>query len=290
MKRLVRVVVLLGAMAAIPRIQARIDEREAHSFEHAPMLYFNSGENLRKLVPGFEDLLADIYWLRTVQYFGRQRLYAKNASFELLLPLIEITVALDSRLEIAYRYGAIFLCEPYPSGRGDCYAGIRLLERGAAAMQDSWRLRQDLGFFHYLYLGNAKRASAILYGASRLRNAPFWLASMAASIALKGQDREISRRLWNEMLEQAEDEYIRNNALYHVQQIDGLDAIDRLDSAALKLFRLHGRRPTFEELLASGLVGRRDLTDSTGRAFAYDASKGRFWFERRSRLWLPRTR
>ena len=35
------------------------------------MLYFTSGEQLKWLAPGFEGLLADVYWLRTVQYFGR---------------------------------------------------------------------------------------------------------------------------------------------------------------------------------------------------------------------------
>jgi len=33
--------------------------------------------------------------------------------FDLLVPLVNITIALDPRLEIAYRYGATFLAEPF---------------------------------------------------------------------------------------------------------------------------------------------------------------------------------
>ena len=72
-------------------------------------LYLWSGQHVRRLFPGFENLVADIYWLRTVQYFGGQRAFAQDKQFELLEPLIDITITLDPRLEIAYRYGATFL-------------------------------------------------------------------------------------------------------------------------------------------------------------------------------------
>ena len=82
-------------------------------------LYLWSGQHVRRLVPGLRDLLADIYWLRTVQYFGGQRAFAKDKQFELLEPLTDITTTLDPRMEIAYRYGAIFLAEPHPVGAGE---------------------------------------------------------------------------------------------------------------------------------------------------------------------------
>jgi hypothetical protein len=69
------------------------------------VLYLWSGEHVKRLVPGFENLAADLYWLRTVQYFGGQRLFVSDKRFELLRPLIDITTTLDPRLEIAYRYG-----------------------------------------------------------------------------------------------------------------------------------------------------------------------------------------
>ena len=75
-----------------------------------------SGEQVKRLVPGFRSLAADIYWLRTVQYFGAERLFSPGKRFELLEPLTEITTTLDPRLEVAYRYGAIFLGERVPLG------------------------------------------------------------------------------------------------------------------------------------------------------------------------------
>ena len=139
--------------------QARIDVTAGRFRAQEEVLYLWSGEHVKRLVPGFENLAADLYWLRTVQYFGGQRLFVSDKRFELLRPLIDITTTLDPRLEIAYRYGAIFLSEPPPLGAGRPREGVEVLERGVSALPDSWRLRQDLGFFHFLFLGDAHTAS-----------------------------------------------------------------------------------------------------------------------------------
>src|SRR5688572_22397892 len=100
-KKLALLALLLGL--AVPWTQARIDERFGKHRAQQEVLYLWSGEQIKRMVPGFENLLADIYWLRTVQYFGGQRVYATDKRFDLLLPLVNITTTLDPRMEIAYR-------------------------------------------------------------------------------------------------------------------------------------------------------------------------------------------
>ena len=94
------------------------------------MLYLWSGGHVERLFPGFESIAADLYWLRTVQYFGAERRFAREKRFDLLRPLIEITTDLDPRLEVAYRYGAIFLAERAPEGAGRPREAIEVLEKG----------------------------------------------------------------------------------------------------------------------------------------------------------------
>jgi hypothetical protein len=73
---------------------------------------------LARLTVAFQTLAADVYWLRTIQHYGGDRL-AKGGGgkYELLYPLLEITTTLDPRFTIAYRFGAIFLAEPFPAAR-----------------------------------------------------------------------------------------------------------------------------------------------------------------------------
>jgi len=279
--------VLLLAAALIPLSQRRIDQLAGSYRAQEEVLYLWSGEHVKRLVPGFENLAADIYWLRTVQYFGGQRLFAVGKRFELLRPLVEITTTLDPRFEIAYRYGSIFLAEPPPLGAGRPQEGVQLLERGVAAMPDAWRLRQELGFFHFLYLKDAEGAARILLEASKIPGAAFWLRLMAADLLAKGGDRESSRRMWQQMLQQAEEGVLRDVARVRLAVLDSLDRGDAVAAAVAEFERRQGRLPArLAELAASGLW-RGPLSDAAGYAFGYDPSTGRVFINEVSPMWRP---
>ena len=286
MKRLPLLAALLLA-PAVPWTQARVDRSLGAFRVQHEVLYLWSGPQVRRLFPGFEDLAADLYWLRTVQYFGGERLFARDKRFELLRPLVEITTTLDPRLEIAYRYGAIFLSEPFPVGAGRPREGIELLARGVRNLPSSWRLRQDYGFFYYIYLGDARRAAEILNEAAELPGAAFWLRMLAADLVAKGGDRAAARRMWQQMLDQAEEGIIRQNARVRLQILDSLDVADRLQRLVQETERRTGRRPArLEELREAGLW-RAPLVDASGTPFGYDARTGRVFIDRGSPLWRP---
>lgn len=287
MSRLAPLLMLLAA-PLVPFSQQRIDRLAGAFRPQEEVLYLWSGEHVKRLVPGFESLAADIYWLRTVQYFGGQRRFAAEKRFELLRPLIEITTTLDPRLEVAYRYGAIFLSEPPPLGAGRPEDGVRLLERGVAAMPEAWRLRQDLGFFHYLFLKDAQTASRILLEAAEVKGAAFWLRTLAADLLTKGGDREASRRMWKQMLEQSEEGIIRDNARSRLSILDSLDAADAVARGVLEFEQRHGRRPArLEELVAAGLW-RGPLVDAANVPFGYDAATGQVSIQETSPMWRPK--
>ena len=114
-----------GFLGVVP-LQKGIDAELQSAGMFADILYFPSGEWLRRASLGHEGLLADIYWTRVVQYFGRQRL-ERSTRFELLGPLLRITTELDPHLLVAYRFGAIFLAEPPPRGAGRPEEALQLL-------------------------------------------------------------------------------------------------------------------------------------------------------------------
>jgi hypothetical protein len=278
---------LLALLPAIPLAQARLDSGAGGFRAQEEVLYLWSGPQVRRLFPGFEALAADIYWLRTVQYFGSQRLFDREKRFDLLYPLIDITTTLDPRLEIAYRYGAVFLSEAPPVGAGRPQEGIAVLERGTRALPAAWRLSQDLGFFHFVFLHDAQRAAEILDEASHIPGAPFWLRTLAADLLARGGDRATSRRMWKQMYDQAEEGVIKTNALVHLQVLDARDGADRLTATAQEFERRWGRRPrSLGELGALG-VEPASLLDPAGIAFDYDSEQGRVTVSPHSPLWRP---
>lgn len=277
----------LAMLPLLPLVQAQVDRRLGDFRAQEEILYVWSGEKLRRLVPGFEDFLADVYWLRTVQYFGGQRVFSREKRFELLEPLVNVTTALDPRLEIAYRSGAIFLSESWPVGAGRPAAGVALLARGAEANPQAWRLRQQEGYFTFLFLKDARKGADILLEASKIPGAPFWLKSLAGDLLLKGGERQVARQVWRRLLDQSEEGVLRENARARLQILDALDTADAVAQQVREFERRHGRRPTsLNELQAAGLLPGPPV-DPTGVPFEYDPSMGKVRVSTQSSLWRP---
>ncbi len=113
-------------------------------------LYLTSGRTLKRASLGFDGLLADLYWIRTVQYFGREleRQRSKSNAIDLrqmrlLDQLLEITTDLDPHHLPAYRLRAFFLRYIDPE------KAIRFTGQGIGNNPDQWRLYQDLGFIYF---------------------------------------------------------------------------------------------------------------------------------------------
>lgn len=271
--------------AAVPLLQMRVDASLGEFRAQEEVLYLWKGEQVKRLFPGFEGLMADVYWLRTVQYFGGQRAFAKEKRFDLLEPLIDITVTLDPMFEIAYRYGAVFLSEPPPIGAGRPEAGVALLVRGCHALPRAWFLHQLRGFFTYFFLRDAEKAAAALLEASKIPGAPFWMKTTAADFLAKGGEREKSRRLWQEMYRQFEEGPLRDNALAQMQRLDALDQADALNRSIEAFASRMGRRPlSLADLARTGLLPFL-LVDPTGVPFEYDPAEGKAKISKRSTLW-----
>jgi len=172
-------------------------------------LYVSSGDALKSASLGFDGLTADIYWIRTLLYFGEKfeqqrgaNQYFDVSKLELLEPMLNITVELDPKYIAAYRFGAVFL----PEINAD--AATRFVERGIRNNPDEWRLYQDLGFVQWRR--NRFRESAEAYArGSRLPGAPAWMQAMPALMLAKGGDRETAREMFLRLYEESDDPFIK---------------------------------------------------------------------------------
>ena len=276
---------LVLLLPAIVAVQRDLDRRFSSEAARLLELQAWSGETIRRMAPGFEDVLADIYWLRTVQYYGGERGFNPESRFPLLQPLVEITTTLDPRLELAYRYGAVFLAEPHPVGAGQPEAAVALLARGAKSNPASWRLQWDLGYFRYFFLKDTEGAIETLLAAAQLPDAPQWLETLAGSMAGQGGERETARKLWLRIHDESDAPMLEANAIYHLEFLAALDLMDLLDAAIAGYREERGANPRqLIELVAAGKI-EAIPADPAGVAFGYDAGRGRVYLQRASKLW-----
>lgn len=248
------VIFLLGGFLALWPVQQRVDCERGAFGEGADALYLPSGRTLRRLSLGYEGLLADIYWTRVVQYFGRKRL-AHSTQFENLGPLLRITTELDPQLLVAYRFGSVFLAEKPPWGAGQPEQASALLRRGIVANPDYWRLWQDLGFIYYWDLKDYSNAARVFRVGSERPGAMPWMKVLAASVAAQGGAFETSRLLWLEIYRQADTDSIRKSALDHLMALDAEEQLRELNALLALYRRREGRTArSFQELLAAGYL------------------------------------
>src|SRR5438067_11441379 len=71
----------------------RVDQERQHA-TLKEVLYISSPKVVKRLSLGYTGLMADIYWTRSVQYFGGQH-YAGAEEYKLLPAILDITTDLD---------------------------------------------------------------------------------------------------------------------------------------------------------------------------------------------------
>lgn len=217
------IVCLAGAVA----LHAAQDWFPPPQIDDPGLLYVRSPAVATRMVLSYDAIAADTYWIRALQHFGTERLSPPEhvRNYSLLYPLLDLTTTLDPYFSIAYRFGAIYLGEPYPDGPGRADLAIQLLKKGIAAQPDKWQYLQDLGFVYYWHLHDYRNAAVSFQRASELPGAPNWLQPLAAVTLAEGGHRSASRTLWQQIAK-SEEPWLRDAAILRLTQLDAMDTMD----------------------------------------------------------------
>lgn len=187
------------------------------------------GKKLKGFALGAEGLLADWYWMRSLQYIGGKIVKQgiensnldemKSLNPRLLHPMLDNATTLDPKLMAAYSYGATVL----PAI--DEEKAIELTEKGIAANPDKWRLLQYLGYIHWKLKDYEKAADAYERG-SRVPGSPPFFKLMMAKMRADSGSRDTARTIYSQMFAEAPDNQTKLTAELRLKQMDALDDID----------------------------------------------------------------
>lgn len=250
------------------------------------VLYVRSPAAMTRLAFGFQALAADVYWIRAIQHYGGDRLDkgpdTGGRRYELLYPLLDIATSLDPYFNIAYRFGAIFLGEPYPGGPGRPDLAVALLRKAIVAMPHKWQYYHDVAFVYYWRMRDYKTAGEWFQRAAEQPNAPTWLPSVAASMVTRSNDRATARFMWQQLL-RSEQTWVRRTAERSLMQLQALDQIDQLQAAVLRVGPGMGRSYSWSVLIARGILPGAPL-DPARTPYALDPTTGRVSVSSESQL------
>jgi len=276
-------------MLSLYPLQRWIDSAAAAEVVSDEHLYLSSGKTIRRMSLGLEGLAADIYWVRTIQYFGRKvidsglplsSMRTADIDMPLLAPLLDIVVTLDPQQIQAYRFGAVFLPER------DLPAAIALLEKGIQENPNEWRLYQDIAFI-YWQEGNAARVEnrPALYEKAaqwyerggQIPGSLWWMRDLAGLMRIKGGSRDAARAIYTIYLG-SDDKNISAQAVDRLKQLRSLDELDAINSVLAKWKTANGScpsdlRPIAPNLRSMGISVDEDSipVDPDGFQYVFDA-------------------
>jgi hypothetical protein len=283
----------LAALAAMLAVAIALQIVRDRVFAHDPVdkqvLYVSNPEVMRRAALSYGTLLADVYWIRALQHYGGERQKLRfQRRYELLYPLLDLTTTLDTRFNIAYRFGAIFLAEPRPGGAGRPDQAITLLKKGLQFNPNKWDYYHDIGFIYYWHLRDYEQAADWFGRGGALPGAPFWLKTYAAVMLTRGGDRQASRALWTQIGQNEESEWLQRTAQLRLKQLDALDQVDVLKRIVDGFTKRTGQRPeSWEHLAAAGAVRGLPI-DPSGTPYKLDPETGEIGVAEESDLWpLP---
>ncbi|HEX8888039.1 MAG TPA: hypothetical protein VF779_02625 [Pyrinomonadaceae bacterium] len=237
------IVVGLGAVALVNR-WLEINRPPADPALEEERLYVN-GNAARRMSLGFNGLIADWYWMRSLQYVGRKLIAQEDKvqldnlsslNLKLLYPLLDTATTLDPQFIPVYEYGGVVLPEINVDD------AIKLLRKGIENNPNEWRLFHHLGYI-YWQRKDYKTASEVYALGAKLPGAPAWMEAISARMLAEGGSRNTAREIYTRMSEQATDPEIKRMADLRLLQLDSFEERDVIRGILAKYAAQKGHCP-----------------------------------------------
>jgi tetratricopeptide (TPR) repeat protein len=222
------------------------------------------GHALRVLSLGFDRLLADLFWLRTIYYIGDEHTHA--AGYPDVDRLANLVTDIDPTLQVVY----VTMSGAIGGLKGDPDGAIALLEKGVHALDPYWKLHFLLGFNYFIEKQDYTRAAAEMKKAGE-RGGPPYLPLLAARLYANAGDPETALAFIQARL--AEEKQADTRAALERRYRDLWIARDlaRIDQAIAAYKEHAGRQPqTMAELIRSGAL-EREPRDPRGGPYRIEA-------------------
>ena len=202
-----------------------------------------TGTAARRMSLGFNGLIADWYWMRSLQYVGR-KVIAEGDKFQfndlgslnlkLLYPLLDTATTLDPQFIPVYEYGAVVL----PAINDE--DAIKLLQKGIKNNPTEWRLFHHLGYI-YWQRKDYTTASETYAAGAKLPGAPAWMQTMSARMMAEGGSPDTAREMYEHIKEQSDDPSIKRMADLRLSQLVSLNERKLIQSVLTNYAAQHGR-------------------------------------------------
>ncbi len=213
------------------------------------LLYLPTGRFIKSAVLGFDELAADILYVKAIGYFGGH--YLSDREYEWLYHILDVVTTLSPAFKDPYEFGAIILALE----AGEIENSNRLLKKGIKHSPRYWRFPFYLGFNYFFYLGDYQSAAFYMERASRSPGHPAYLPSLTSRLYAEARNPEYAIEFLIEIYKGTEDEMIKKEIEVRIKELIIERDLNLLEKMVRRYVQLYNHTPlSLKELVKSNLI------------------------------------
>ncbi len=246
LKLLVLIPLWVGSLFFVER-HIELARKDRQAPPHIFCLF--KGKYLKLASLGHEELLADLLWLRALQYIGDKE--AEKRGYPHLYPLLDIITDLDPRFSHVYEAGGVVLS----IWARKTEESIKLLEKGFKENPQVWRIPFYLGFNYFFYKKDYQRAACYISKASFLPGRPEYLPRLASRLYIEAKRPEVALDFLSRVYENTDSERVKEEISKRIKEVVVERDIVKLESGVALYKEKFGKGPkSLEDLVSVGIL------------------------------------
>lgn len=255
------------ACTVIYTLQQRLDVYKGKSPHIGEFMRLPDAGQLKVASLGYESLVADVLWLKTVQHMGEKTISGEG--YDWIYKALDTVTTLDPEFLAPYEVGGLILTILAEKTE----LSNRLLEKGVKHCPDVWQLKLYLGFNHFYFLKDYKTAAHYISQAAAIKGSPPYLPVLASRLYVQADDPAYALEFLMRMYESTEDKKLRYKMKKQIDLLKSEVLVRELQKIAdLYKERTHSQAHDLNELVRTGFLRR--IPEGPGGGYFYVDGSG----------------
>lgn len=206
-------IVVVAIFVTLYPIQSHIDTIRGNWPEKEELLYLPSGNMLTIISLGFDQVAADILYIKMIDYFSTHLM--TDHTYTWLYHMADLITTLDPQFRFPYIFAGLML--NLEGGQFD--NARKILTKGAQVFPDDWYFSFALGLNYFFGSADLETAADYLENAHRL-GGPAYLDDFAIKLRTSGKTRETTLEFLRFLYGNFRDKSIKKIILDRIRELE----------------------------------------------------------------------
>ena len=260
--------VLLALGGSAVGVLTMVDRQRPSLVRAEELSYLPKGEYLKLVVLGYQQMAADLIWLKAVQHLGEK--HQTRAGYLSAYHAVDVLTDVDPTFVFAYQAAGTVL---------GVWAGlpresIALLTKGMRNHPEVWQLPFYVGYDYFYELHDPVMGARYFRIASVLPGAPDYLPRLAARMTVEVGDPQAALEFLQRLYQQTEDEQVRQGLARRMKEVIVERDIRFLEEGVRRYKARYGKLPVKLEDLVTREIIPKIPEEPFGGIYKLQASEG----------------